>query len=95
MKAGAKLTFGTDAAVYPYGVGAMQFSYMVRYGMSPLQAIRSATAEAARALGKERELGTLRPGAWGDLIAVRGDPLADVSTLERVAGVIKGGALVR
>jgi imidazolonepropionase-like amidohydrolase len=68
---------------------------MVRYGMSPLQAIRSATAEAARALGKERELGTLRPGAWGDLIAARGDPLADVSTLERVAGVIKGGALVR
>jgi imidazolonepropionase-like amidohydrolase len=95
VKAGAKLTFGTDAAVYPYGVGARQFSYMVRYGMSPLQAIRSATTEAARALGKERELGTLRPGAWGDLIAVRGDPLADVSTLERVAGVIKGGALVR
>jgi imidazolonepropionase-like amidohydrolase len=94
VKAGAKLTFGTDAAVYPYGLGAGQFSYMVRYGMSPLQAIRSATTEAARALGKEGELGTLRPGAWGDLIAVKGDPLADVSTFEQVAGVIKGGALV-
>ncbi len=95
VKAGAKLTFGTDAAVYPYGLGARQFSYMVRYGMSPLQAIRSATTEAARALGKEGELGTLRPGAWGDLIAVKGDPLADVSRFEHVEGVIKGGALVR
>ena len=95
VKAGAKLTFGSDAAVYPYGLGARQFSYMVRYGMSPLQAIRSATTEAARALGKEGELGTLRPGAWGDLIAVKGDPLADVSTFEHVEGVIKGGALVR
>jgi imidazolonepropionase-like amidohydrolase len=94
VKAGAKLTFGSDAAVYPYGLGGRQFSYMVRYGMSPLQAIRSATTEAARALRKEGELGTLRPGAWGDLIAVKGDPLADVSTFEQVAGVIKGGALV-
>ena len=95
VKAGAKLTFGSDAAVYPYGIGARQFTYMVRYGMSPLQAIRSATTEAARALGKEGELGTLRPGAWGDLIAVKGDPLADVSRFEHVEGVIKGGALVR
>jgi imidazolonepropionase-like amidohydrolase len=94
VKAGAKLTFGSDAAVYPYGLGGRQFSYMVRFGMSPFQAIRSATTEAARALGKEGELGTLRPGAWGDLIAVKGDPLADVSTFEQVAGVIKGGALV-
>lgn len=95
VKAGAKLTFGSDAAVYPYGLGGRQFSYMVRYGMSPLQAIRSATTEAARALGKEGEVGTLRPGAWGDLIAVKGDPLADVSRFEHVEGVIKGGALVR
>ena len=95
VKAGAKLTFGSDAAVYPYGLGGRQFSYMVRFGMSPFQAIRSATTEAARALGKEGELGTLRPGAWGDLIAVKGDPLADVSTFEHVAGVVKGGALVR
>ena len=95
VKAGAKLSFGTDAAVYPYGLGGRQFSYMVRYGMSPLQAIQSATTEAARALGKEGEVGTLRPGAWGDLIAVSSDPLADIRALEKVGAVIKAGELVR
>jgi imidazolonepropionase-like amidohydrolase len=95
VKAGAKMTFGTDAAVYPYGFGARQFSYMVRYGMTPMQAIQSATTEAARALRLERHVGSLAPGAYGDLIAVRGDPLADVRTLERVEGVIKEGKLVR
>jgi imidazolonepropionase-like amidohydrolase len=95
VKAGAKLTFGTDAAVYPYGVGARQFAYMVRYGMKPMQAIQSATTEAARALRKEGEVGSLRPGGWGDLIAVRLDPLADITALEKVEGVIKGGELVR
>ena len=94
VKAGAKLTFGTDAAVYPYGLGGRQFSYMVRYGMSPMQAIQSATTEAARALGKEGQVGTLRPGAWGDLIAVKSDPLADIRALEEVEAVIKAGDLV-
>jgi imidazolonepropionase-like amidohydrolase len=95
VKAGAKLTFGTDAAVYPYGLGARQFAYMVRYGMTPMHAIRSATTEAARALRKEGEVGSLRPGVWGDLIAVRSDPLTDIGALEKVEAVIKGGALVR
>ena len=95
VKAGAKLTFGTDAGVYPYGLGARQFAYMVRYGMTPMQAIRSATTEAAKALGKEGEVGTLRPGAWGDLIAIRSDPLADIRALESVEAVIKGGEQVR
>jgi imidazolonepropionase-like amidohydrolase len=95
VKAGAKLTFGTDAAVYPYGLGGRQFAYMVRYGMTPLQAIRAATTEAARALGKEGEVGTLRAGAWGDLIAVRSDPLSDIRSLEQVEAVVKGGELVR
>ena len=95
VKAGAKLTFGTDAAVYPYGLGGRQFAYMVRYGMTPMQAIRSATTEAARALGKEGEVGTLGPGAWGDLIAVRKDPLTDIRALEHVEAVIQGGELVR
>jgi imidazolonepropionase-like amidohydrolase len=95
VKAGAKMTFGTDAAVYPYGLGARQFSYMVRYGMSPMQAIRSATTEAARALGKEGQVGTLRPGAWGDLIAVNADPLRDIKSLEKVEAVIKAGEVVR
>lgn len=95
VKAGAKMTFGTDAAVYPYGLGGRQFAYMVRYGMTPMQAIRSATTEAARALGKEGEVGTLRPGAWGDLIAVRKEPLTDIRALEHVDAVLKGGELVR
>ncbi|MEO8456034.1 MAG: amidohydrolase family protein [Sphingomicrobium sp.] len=95
VKAGAKMTFGTDAGVYAYGLGARQFAYMVRFGMTPLQAIQSATTEAARALGKDGQVGALTPGAWGDLIAVRGDPLADVRILEHVEGVIKEGRLVR
>ncbi|MEO7655128.1 MAG: amidohydrolase family protein [Sphingomicrobium sp.] len=95
VKAGAKLTFGTDAAVYPYGLGGRQFAYMVRYGMTPMQAIQSATSEAARALRMEGQVGTLAPGAWGDLIAVGGDPFADVRALERVTGVVKGGREVR
>ena len=95
VKAGAKLTFGTDAGVYPYGTGGRQFSYMVRYGMSPMQAIQSATTEAARALRMDGQVGTLREGAHGDLIAVKGDPLADIHLLERVDGVIKEGRQIR
>jgi imidazolonepropionase-like amidohydrolase len=95
VKAGAKMTFGTDAGVYMYGLGARQFAYMVRYGMTPMQAIQSATSEAARALGKEGQVGSVTPGAYGDLVAVQGDPLADIRTLEHVAGVIKEGATVR
>lgn len=95
VKAGAKMTFGTDAGVYMYGLGARQFAYMVRYGMTPMQAIQSATTEAARALGKEGQVGTLNSGGSGDLIAVKGDPLTDIRTLEHVEGVIKEGKLVR
>ena len=95
VKSGAKMTFGTDAAVYPYGIGARQFSYMVRYGMTPLQAIQSATTEAAKALRQEGQVGSLRPGAWGDLIAVSGDPLTDIRVLEKVEAVVKGGELAR
>jgi imidazolonepropionase-like amidohydrolase len=95
VKAGAKMTFGTDAGVYMYGLGARQFAYMVRYGMTPMQAIQSATTEAAKALRKEGQVGTLAPGAWGDMIAVNGDPLSDIRTLEQVQGVIKEGKLVR
>lgn len=94
VAAGAKLTFGTDAAVYPYGLGARQFAYMVRYGMTPAQAIRAATSEAAAALRLEREVGQAAPGFAADLIAVEGDPLADVRVLERVAAAMKAGRLV-
>jgi imidazolonepropionase-like amidohydrolase len=68
---------------------------MVRYGMTPMQAIRSATSEAARALRMEGQVGSLGPGAYGDLVAVKGDPLQDIRTLEHVEGVIKAGRLVR
>ena len=95
VKAGAKLTFGTDAGVYPYGLGARQFAYMVRYGMTPMQAIQAATSEAARALRLDGKVGSLAPGAYGDLVAVKGDPLADVRALEHVDGVIKEGRRVR
>jgi imidazolonepropionase-like amidohydrolase len=95
VKAGAKLSFGTDAAVYPYGLGARQFAYMVRYGMTPMQAIRSATSDAAEAMGLASEVGAIAPGRSADMIAVAGDPLADVSVLTRVAGVIKSGRVVK
>ena len=93
VKAGAKLAYGTDAAVYPYRFAGRQFAYMVRFGMTPLQAIRSATSEAARAMRMDGKVGTLAPGAFGDLIAVKGDPLADIRVLERVEGVVKDGKL--
>jgi imidazolonepropionase-like amidohydrolase len=68
---------------------------MVRYGMTPMQAIQAATSEAARALGKEGQVGSLAAGAYGDLVAVKGDPLTDIRTLEQVADVIKEGRIVR
>ena len=88
------MTFGTDAAVYPYGLGGRQFAYMVRYGMTPMQAIQSATSEAAKALRLDGKVGSLAPGAYGDLIAVKGDPLSNIRALEQVDAVIKEGALV-
>jgi len=95
VKAGAKMTFGTDAGVYMYGLGARQFAYMVRYGMTPMQAIQAATSEAAKALRMEGQVGSVAPGAYGDLIAVKADPLADISALEHVDGVIKEGKRIR
>ena len=92
---GVKLAFGTDAGVYPHGLNARQFKYMVRYGMTPLQAIQSATTVSAEFLGWGADVGSLTPGHYGDMIALNSDPLADVSALERVKHVIKGGVLVR
>ncbi len=94
VKMGVKLTFGTDAGVYPHGLGARQFAYMVRYGMVPMQAIASATSEAAKALGQEGELGTLRVGGAGDLVAVDTDPMADISALRCIADVVQAGRVV-
>ena len=94
VRAGVRIGFGTDSGVYPHGENARQFAYMVRHGMSPLEAIRAATIGAAAALGREHELGSIAPGKYADLIAVRGDPLADVERLRDVAAVIKEGRLV-
>jgi len=95
VKAGAKMTFGTDAAVYPYGLGGRQFAYMVRYGMTPMQAIQAATSEAAKALRMDGQVGSIAPGAFGDLVAVKGDPLANIRVLEHVEGVVKEGRIIR
>ena len=94
-RAGARMVFGSDAAIYPHGQNARQFAVMVEYGMTPAEAIRAATWNAAQALGREGDVGAIATGRYGDLIAVSGDPLADVRTLETVPVVIKGGAVVR
>jgi imidazolonepropionase-like amidohydrolase len=94
-RAGVKHVYGTDAGVHPHGDNGRQFATMVRYGMTPAQAIATATVNAAEALGQTRDVGAIAVGRWGDLIAVRGDPLADVRTLETVPVVIKGGVVVK
>jgi imidazolonepropionase-like amidohydrolase len=95
LKAGVTVGFGTDAGVFPHGDNARQFAYMVRYGMTPMQAIRAATIVAADIMGWSADVGAVEVGRYGDLVAVNGDPLADISELTRVTGVIKGGAVVR
>lgn len=94
VRAGVKVAFGTDAGVYPHGDNARQFRYMVLGGLTPAQAIRSATADAAELLGRADQVGQLKPGWLADLIAVAGDPLADITALETVKVVIKGGRLI-
>ncbi|MGH8033592.1 MAG: amidohydrolase family protein [Lysobacterales bacterium] len=89
--AGVPILFGTDAAVYPHGLNARQFSYMVEWGMTPMEAIKAATSVAAHYLGWGERIGAIRPGLFGDLIAVKGDPLADIAVLEQVEVVVKGG----
>jgi imidazolonepropionase-like amidohydrolase len=91
--AGVRIAFGTDAGVYPHGLGARQFALMVQHGMTPMQAIRSATADAAELLGVADRVGTIEPGKLADLVAVHGDPLADVRALERVSFVMKDGVV--
>jgi imidazolonepropionase-like amidohydrolase len=91
VKAGVHIAFGTDSGVYPHGDNARQFAYMVRFGMTPLQAIRSATIDSARLLGHEKEIGSIAPGKFADMIAVGCDPLHDVECLRSIRGVIKAG----
>jgi imidazolonepropionase-like amidohydrolase len=94
VNAGVRITYSTDSGVYPHPLVAKQFDSYVRYGMAPLAAIRSATVVAAECLGWADRVGTLRPGRFADLVAVEGDPLADVGLLERPVVVVKGGRIV-
>ena len=95
VKAGVKQIFSTDAGIYPHGWNAKQFAVMVRYCATPLQAIQAATINAAEALNQPGDVGQVAVGRWGDLIAVQGDPLADVTVLEHVTFVMKGGVVVK
>jgi len=94
-KAGVRMVFGSDAGVMPHGQVGRQFATMVTYGMTPLQAIQAATRNAAQALGREKDVGAIAVGRFGDLVAVTGDPTRDVSLLAKVDAVVKGGALVK
>ena len=89
--AGVNIVFGSDAGVYPHGLNGRQFSKMVEFGMSPMQAIQAATLKAAALLGLENQVGTLNEGAYADLIAVQGNPLENVSLLENIGFVMKDG----
>ncbi|WP_159821530.1 Xaa-Pro dipeptidase [Colwellia sp. 20A7] len=95
VKAGVKMVFGTDAAIYPHGDNAKQFSRMVKFGMTELQAIQAATINSARLLKMDKELGQIKKGFAGDIIAVKGNPLKDISTLENIPFVMKAGVVYK
>jgi imidazolonepropionase-like amidohydrolase len=95
VKAGVKIAFGTDAGVYPHGDNAKQFFYMVKFGMTPAQAIRAATSSAADLIGRSADVGTIEAGKYADIIAVSNDPLTDVRALEHVDFVMKGGKVFK
>ncbi len=95
VKAGVKLSFGTDAGVCDYDQGVKQFAFMVKYGMTPMQAIQSATTGAADLLGHSDVVGSIKPGRYADVIAVAGDPLQDISALEHVQFVMKDGKVYK
>ena len=94
VEAGVRIAFGTDSGTYPHGMNAKQFASMVKYGMTPVEAIRSATVVAAELLGWSDRVGALEPGRFADLIAVEGDVMNDVDLLTDVAFVMKGGRIV-
>ena len=93
--AGVKIGLGTDAAVYPHGLNAHELEVYVQLGMTPLQAIQTATVNDADLLGWTSKIGTLEPGKWADIIAVDGDPLHDITTLQHIKFVMKGGEVVK
>lgn len=94
VELGVNLGYGTDAGVYPHGLNARQFANMVKYGMTPMQAIQAATGRASEEMGRA-DVGAIVPGRYADMVAVKADPLKDITTLEAIDHVMKGGALVR
>jgi len=96
MKAGVKIAFGTDVGGFDWGVDpAVEFPYMVKYGMTPLQALRSATTTGAELLEMQNDIGSIAPGKYADIVAVKGDPLADITLLQKVDFVMKGGEVYK
>src|SRR4029077_8977468 len=95
LKAGLPIGFATDAAVVPHGQNAREFGYRVRLGQTPMAAILSATKTAAEILGWSDRVGTIEPGKFADLIAVAGDPLRDITELERVTFVMRSGIVYK
>ena len=96
VRKGVKIAYGTDAGGYAWTENqAKEFAYMVRYGMTPMQAIQSATITAADLLERSQDFGAIEPGKFADIVAVSGDPLRDITELERVRFVMKGGEIYR
>jgi imidazolonepropionase-like amidohydrolase len=94
-EAGVSIVFGTDSGVYPHGMNATQFRYMVEWGMTEMEAIKAATSIAARVMQWDDQVGTIQAGRYGDIVAVKGDPLSDISELENIDIVIKGGVIFK
>ena len=95
MSMGVKIAFGTDVGAYEHGTSAREFVRMVEYGMQPIEAIRSATVRASELLRMERDIGTIEPGKFADVIAVEGNPLDDIAALTQVAFVMKAGQVYK
>ena len=95
VAAGLKMAFGTDAGVCEYGTSGKQFAFMVKYGMTPMQAIQAATSNAADLLGHANDIGSIKPGRYADIVAVAGDPLADIKLLENIPFVMKAGKVYK
>jgi len=95
VKMGVKIAFGTDVGAYEHGTSVREFLKMVEYGMKPVDALRSATTRAAELLRMEKDLGTIEPGKWADMIAVDGDPLENIAALKRVVFVMKEGRVYK
>jgi imidazolonepropionase-like amidohydrolase len=95
MRLGVKIAFGTDVGAYEHGTSAREFKLMVDYGMKPIDAIRAATLRGAELLRMERQIGTIEPGKFADVIAVEGNPLEDIRAMGRVVFVMKAGKVYK